>query len=59
MTVEPIVDLIARCFATGARPPYESEIANVLREIDYRGIEVAGSTIRLQQGMGVKEDIVK
>ena len=56
VTVEPIVDLIARTFALGDHPPSESEVANVLQEVDYRDIELAGSTIRLRQGMGVTLD---
>lgn len=56
VTVKPIVDLISRGFAMSQHPPSGSEIASVLQEVDYQGIEFVGSTIQLRQGMGVTLD---
>ncbi len=56
VTVQPIVDLISRSFAASGQPPSESELANILRDVDYHDIELAGSTIGLRHGSGVTLD---
>jgi thiamine biosynthesis lipoprotein len=56
VTVEPIVDLVARSFAVNASPPSEGQMASALEEVNYRDVDVRGSTIRLSQGMGITLD---
>jgi thiamine biosynthesis lipoprotein len=56
VTIQPIVDLIARSFAANGDPPPQDEVVNDLHEVDYRGIEMVGSTVRLRKGMGVTLD---
>jgi thiamine biosynthesis lipoprotein len=56
VTVEPIVDLVARSFAVDAGPPSEGQIESALREVNYHDVGVYGSTIRLSKGMGITLD---
>jgi thiamine biosynthesis lipoprotein len=56
VTVEPIVDLIARSFAESNNPPSESEVDYLLQEVGYNKIQLTGSAVQLQKGMGITLD---
>lgn len=55
-TVKPIVDLVATSFAATGHAPASEKIAEALRHVNYRGVVLAGRTVRMEQGMGVTLD---
>lgn len=56
ITVQPLVDLMAKSFAARGRAPSLSEMTNARRLVNYQRVQVEGPTVQLQPGTGITLD---